>query len=322
MIFFFWGDADDAAVVFDADEERASFTIGKSDEGFGNLAGAVNALFEVQGLPFACRYLRQDMGFLPPPHPPKDKLLRRKFVRMLSLQDKVILVTGGSRGIGRAIVETLAQAGAIVAFTYRGSVEAAQSLAQAHPERVWPYQADVTDGARAEAIIDELVKKYGRLDGLVNNAGITQDNLLLRLTEAQWDAVLQTNLKGPFLYTKAALKPMLRQRQGSIVNISSIVGITGNPGQTNYAAAKAGLIAFTKSLAKEVGSRNIRVNAIAPGFIQTDMTTHLPAEAWQSRIALGRLGQPSEVAHVCAFLLSDLASYITGEVIVVDGGLQ
>jgi len=241
---------------------------------------------------------------------------------MLSLQDKVILVTGGSRGIGRAIVETLAQAGAIVAFTYRGSVEAAQSLAQAHPERVWPYQADVTDGARAEAIIDELVKKYGRLDGLVNNAGITQDNLLLRLTEAQWDAVLQTNLKGPFLYTKAALKPMLRQRQGSIVNISSIVGITGNPGQTNYAAAKAGLIAFTKSLAKEVGSRNIRVNAIAPGFIQTDMTTHLPVEAWQSRIALGRLGQPSEVAHVCAFLLSDLASYITGEVIVVDGGLQ
>jgi len=241
---------------------------------------------------------------------------------MLSLQDKVILVTGGSRGIGRAIVEVLAQAGAIVAFTYRGSVEAAQSLAEAHRDRVLPYQADVTDGARAEAIVDELVKKYGRLDGLVNNAGITQDNLLLRLSEAQWDAVMQTNLKGPFLYSKAALKPMLRQRKGSIVNISSIVGLTGNPGQTNYAASKAGLIAFTRSLAKEVGSRNIRVNAIAPGFIQTDMTTHLPAEAWQSRIALGRLGEPAEIAHVCAFLLSDLSSYITGEAIVVDGGLQ
>jgi len=241
---------------------------------------------------------------------------------MLSLQDKVILVTGGSRGIGRAIVETLARAGAIVAFTYRGSMEAARSLAEAHPGRVLSYQADVTDGVRAEAIVEELVKKYGRLDGLVNNAGITQDNLLLRLSEAQWEAVIQTNLKGPFLYSKAALKPMLRQRNGSIVNISSIVGITGNPGQTNYAAAKAGLIAFTKSLAKEVGSRNIRVNAIAPGFIQTDMTTHLPAAAWQSRIALGRLGEPTEIAQVCAFLLSDLSSYITGEVIVVDGGLQ
>ncbi len=241
---------------------------------------------------------------------------------MLSLQDKVILVTGGSRGIGRAIVETLVRAGSVVAFTYRGSKDAAEGIAAAYPDRAWPYQADVTDAARAEAIIDELVKKHGRLDGLVNNAGITQDNLLLRLTEAQWDAVLQTNLKGPFLYTKAALKPMLRQRSGSIVNISSIVGLTGNPGQTNYAAAKAGLIAFTRSLAKEIGSRNIRVNAIAPGFIQTDMTTHLPNEAWQSRIALGRLGQPTEIATVCAFLLSDLASYITGEVIVVDGGLQ
>ncbi len=241
---------------------------------------------------------------------------------MLSLHDKVILVTGGSRGIGRAIVEVLVQAGATVAFTYRGSIEAAQRIAAAHPDRVWPYQADVTDAARAEAIVDELVKKYGRLDGLVNNAGITQDNLLLRLTEAQWDAVIQTNLKGPFIYTKAALKPMLRQRSGSIVSISSIVGLTGNPGQTNYAAAKAGLIAFTKSLAKEVGSRNIRVNAIAPGFIQTDMTTHLPSEAWKNRIALGRLGQPDEIATICAFLLSDLASYITGEVIVADGGLQ
>ncbi len=241
---------------------------------------------------------------------------------MISLRESVVLVTGGSRGIGRAIVETLAKEGAFVAFTYRGSTEAAQALAAAYSDQVIPYQADVTDGPRAEAIIEELTKRYGRLDGLVNNAGITQDNLLLRLSETQWDAVIETNLKGPFLYTKAALKPMLRQRKGSIVNVSSIVGISGNPGQSNYAAAKAGLIAFTKSLAKEVGSRNIRVNAIAPGFIQTDMTTHLPSEAWQSRIALGRLGKPEEIASVCAFLLSEAASYVTGEVIVVGGGLQ
>ncbi len=240
---------------------------------------------------------------------------------MIALDGMVILVTGGSRGIGRAIVETLAQAGARVAFTYRGATAAAQALVEAYPAHVRAYQADVTDGSRAEAIIEEIVQTWGRLDGLVNNAGITQDNLLLRLTEAQWDAVMTTNLKGPFLYTKAALKLMLRQRKGSIVNISSIVGLSGNPGQTNYAAAKAGLIAFTKSLAKEVGSRNIRVNAIAPGFIQTDMTANLPAEGWKDRVALGRLGQPAEVATVCAFLLSDAASYITSQVIVVDGGM-
>lgn len=240
---------------------------------------------------------------------------------MFSLNDLVILVTGGSRGIGRAIVETLAKAGAKVAFTYRGSTAAAEAIVTAYPEKVRAYQADVTDGAQAEHIVQEIVKTWGRLDGLVNNAGITQDNLLLRLTEAQWDAVITTNLKGPFLYTKAALKPMLRQRKGSIVNLSSVVGLSGNPGQANYAAAKAGLLAFTKSLAKEVGSRNIRVNAIAPGFIQTDMTANLPAEAWKERVALGRLGQPEEVAAVCAFLLSDAASYITSQVIVVDGGL-
>lgn len=244
----------------------------------------------------------------------------------LSLEGRVALVTGAGRGIGRAIALTLAQAGAKIAVLSRteaNAQETAQAIQQAGGNAL-PLALDVADPDSAEKAIEAVLKRWERLDILINNAGITRDTLLLRMKDEDWDAVLQVNLKGAFLFTRSALKPMMKQRWGRIVNITSVVGLTGNPGQANYSAAKAGLIAFTKSVALEMGSRNITCNAIAPGFIETDMTESLPEQVRTyalQKIPLARLGTPEEVAHGVLFLCSELASYITGQVLLIDGGL-
>jgi 3-oxoacyl-[acyl-carrier protein] reductase len=243
-----------------------------------------------------------------------------------ALKDKVALVTGASRGIGKAIALTLAQAGAKVALCSRSTPtdDLAREIASLGRESI-SFTLDVSQADQVESMFETILTRWERLDVLVNNAGITRDTLLLRMKESDWDEVLQVNLKSAFLCTRAALKPMLKQRWGRIINISSVSGITGNAGQGNYAASKAGLIAFTRSIALEIGSRNITCNAVAPGFIETDMTGGLSDEIKrkaQERVPLGRFGQPEEVANTVLFLSTDAAAYITGQVIVVDGGLS
>jgi 3-oxoacyl-[acyl-carrier protein] reductase len=245
----------------------------------------------------------------------------------LDLTGRVALVTGGGRGIGRAVAKALALAGAAVTINYRGnSVAAEETVAaiRASGCEATAAQADVADGAAVEALVKGVISAYGRLDILVNNAGITRDSLLLRMKDDDFDQVLNTNLRGAFLTTRAVLRQMSKQRAGRIVNITSVIGLIGNAGQANYAAAKAGLIGFTKATAHEIAPRNVTVNAVAPGFIETEMTDVLGEEARKAileRIPLGRLGQPEEVAQLVTFLASDAAAYITGQTFTIDGGM-
>ena len=246
---------------------------------------------------------------------------------MSLLPEKVALITGASRGIGRAIALKLAQEGASVAFTYLSSVEKGQALEaelQAFGVPAKGYRSDASDHKAAEDLVNQVIADFGKLDILVNNAGITKDGLLMRMSEEQWDTVITVNLKSVFNLTKAAIKPMMKARAGSIINLTSVVGIRGNAGQANYAASKAGIIGFTKSVALELGSRNIRANAIAPGFIETEMTGEInekAVEEWKQQIPMKRGGQPDEVADCAVFLASDRSRYITGQVLQVDGGM-
>ena len=242
------------------------------------------------------------------------------------LENKVAVVTGAGRGIGKAIALKLADEGAAVACCGRSmaNIETTVTDIVKTGGRAKPYVVDVADGKQVNEACDKILEDFGRVDVLVNNAGMTHDNLLLRMNETEWDAVLDTNLKGAFLFTRVLARAMLKQRAGRIINISSIIGLTGNAGQSNYAASKAGLIGFTKSVARELASRGITANAIAPGFIETDMTAALGEqahEALKDRIALGRLGTGEDVANAVLFLASEMGSYVTGQVLTVDGGL-
>jgi 3-oxoacyl-[acyl-carrier protein] reductase len=246
---------------------------------------------------------------------------------MGSLDNKIALVTGGSRGVGRSIALALAEAGANVAIVYRSSAAEAQQVVDeiaGSGRKAAAFQADVSDANLSKEIVDRVIAQFGTIDILVNNAGITKDTLLMRMSEEDWDSVISINLKSVFNFCKAAIRPMMSRRSGKIINITSIVGITGNAGQTNYTASKAGIIGFTKSLAKELGSRNIQVNAVAPGFVETDMTAKLTEEqrkALAEVIPLKRTARPEEIAGVVRFLATPEADYITGQVICVDGGL-
>ncbi|MCJ8208533.1 3-oxoacyl-[acyl-carrier-protein] reductase [Mucilaginibacter sp. RS28] len=246
---------------------------------------------------------------------------------MKLLEGKTALVTGASKGIGRMIAQKFAEHGANVAFTYLSSVEKGLALEQelqAYGTKVKGYRSDASKFDEADQLINDIVADFGTINIVVNNAGITKDNLLMRMTEEAWDEVLNVNLKSIFNVTKAASKIMMKNRQGVFINISSVVGVDGNAGQANYAASKAGIIGFSKSMAKELGSRNIRTNVVAPGFIRTEMTDVLDpkvVEGWTAGIALRRGGETTEVADACVFLASDMSSYITGQVLVVDGGM-
>jgi 3-oxoacyl-[acyl-carrier protein] reductase len=246
---------------------------------------------------------------------------------MKLLEGKTVIITGASRGIGRGIATVFANHGANVAFTYSSSVESAQALEAelaATGIKAKGYQSDASDFAQAQQLVEGVITEFGTVDVLINNAGITKDNLLMRMSEEDFDKVISVNLKSVFNMTKAVQRQLLKQRSGSIINMSSVVGVKGNAGQANYAASKAGVIGFTKSVALELGSRNIRCNAIAPGFIETEMTAKLNEEVvqgWRDSIPLRRGGTTEDVANACLFLASDLSAYVTGQVMNVDGGM-
>ena len=245
---------------------------------------------------------------------------------MKQLEGKVAIITGATRGIGKGIAEVFAKEGAQIAFTYAGYVEKAQALEEdlSKITKVKGYQSDASDFEAAQELVDAVIAEFGTVDILVNNAGITRDNLLLRMSKEDFDTVIKVNLDSVFNMTKAVTKTMMKAKAGSIINMTSVVGVKGNAGQANYAASKAGVIGFTKSVALELGSRNIRCNAIAPGFIETEMTAALDektVQGWRDGIPLKRGGQPEDVANACVFLASNNASYITGQVLNVDGGM-
>ncbi len=246
---------------------------------------------------------------------------------MKLLENKTAIITGATRGIGRGIAIEFAKQGADIAFTYSSSVEAAKSLEQeiaSFGVKGKGYQSNAADFDAAQELANDVLKEFGSIDVLVNNAGITKDNLLMRISEEDFDKVIEVNLKSVFNLTKAVIRPMMKQRGGSIINMSSVVGLKGNAGQANYAASKAGIVGFSKSVALELGSRNIRSNVIAPGFIETEMTANLDenvVQGWRDTIPLKRGGSPEDIAHACVFLGSDMSSYITGQTLSVDGGM-
>ncbi|PZR21879.1 MAG: 3-oxoacyl-[acyl-carrier-protein] reductase [Flavobacterium psychrophilum] len=246
---------------------------------------------------------------------------------MKLLEGKTAIITGASRGIGRGIAVVFAKHGANVAFTYSASAEAAKQLEEelkGYGIKAKGYQSDAAKFDEAQKLVDDVLETFGTIDILINNAGITKDNLLMRISEEDFDKVIEVNLKSVFNMTKAVQRPMLKQRSGSIINMSSVVGVKGNAGQSNYAASKAGVLGFTKSIALELGSRNIRCNAIAPGFIETEMTAKLPEDVvkgWADSIPLKRGGSTEDVANACLFLASDMSAYVTGQTLNVDGGM-